>query len=97
MQAGIQFEFVMGGHVKAGFHEVVVSPATKEVIERRRAAGESLWRVSSTLFSHFQSDQVLQPLGQYATPEACAAYPPILTGQQVKIRYILVSYQAFYD
>jgi isopenicillin N synthase-like dioxygenase len=84
VQAGKQFEMLMGGHVQAGFHEVVVSPATRAVIEAKEASGESLWRVSSTLFSHIMSDQTLEPLGQYATAEALAQYPPVLTGQQVQ-------------
>ena len=73
----------MGGYVVAGFHEVVVTPATRQVIERRTASGESLWRVSSTLFSHIQSAQLLQPIGQYANDESNTAYPTVLTGQQV--------------
>jgi hypothetical protein len=82
-KAGIQFEILMGGHVEAGFHEVVVSPNTSAIIEKRLAEGKSLWRVSSTLFSHIQSDQILQPLGQYATPESTAKYLPKMAGQQV--------------
>jgi isopenicillin N synthase-like dioxygenase len=84
VQAGKQFEYLMGGYVQAGFHEVIVTPATRAVIEARQQTGESLWRVSSTLFSHIQSDQLLQPIGMYANEESNAAYPPILTGQQVK-------------
>lgn len=84
VQAGIQFEILMGGFVEAGFHEVVVSPNTAAIIEKRRIEGKSLWRVSSTLFSHMQSDQILQPLGQYATPESIAKYLPKMAGQQVK-------------
>lgn len=84
VQAGKQFEILMGGHVQAGFHEVVVSPATCQVIESKKASGESLWRVSSTLFSHIMSDNALEPLGQYATEEAVAAYPRVLAGQQVQ-------------
>lgn len=38
--------------------QVVVSPSTVKVIEARRSQGQSLWRVSSTLFSHIASDQV---------------------------------------
>lgn len=75
----------MGGHVQAGFHEVVVTPSTRAVIEKRQHEGQSLWRVSSTLFSHMMSDQLLEPLAQYATEEAVAAYPPVLAGQQVCI------------
>lgn len=84
VQAGKQFEILTGGHVQAGFHEVVVAPSTRQVIERKQAAGESLWRVSSTLFSHIMSDNALEPLGKYATAEAVEAYPRVLAGQQVQ-------------
>lgn len=62
VQAGKQCEYLTGGRILAGFHEVVVAPETREVIERRRKEGASLWRVSSTLFSHIASDEVLRPL-----------------------------------
>ena len=73
--------------MEAGFHEVVVSPATSAIIAKRAAEGKSLWRVSSTLFSHMQSDQILQPLGQYATAESIAKYPPKMAGQQVTLHH----------
>ena len=69
--------------MEAGFHEVVVCPATLNTIEERRANGKSLWRVSSTLFSHFQSDTILEPFAPYNTADACEKYPPIMTGAQV--------------
>jgi isopenicillin N synthase-like dioxygenase len=84
VQAGKQAEHLTGGHVLAGFHEVVVTPATVTAIASASAAGRSLWRISSTLFSHIASDVTLQPLGDFATPEALAAYPPMFTGDHVK-------------
>lgn len=85
VQAGKQFEYLTGGEVLAGFHEVVVTPATVEAINRRRAAGKSLWRVSSTLFSQITADEVLQPLTPFdASAEARAKYPPIDCGEQVR-------------
>jgi isopenicillin N synthase-like dioxygenase len=85
VQAGKQLEYVTGGHVLAGFHEVVVSEATATTIAARKAAGKSLWRVSSTLFGHLQSDAVLKPLGKFADlPGAKEAYPPTDAGQQVQ-------------
>ena len=48
------------------------------------AEGRPQWRVSSTVFSQIASDQTLQPLGHFATPEALAAYPPTPAGQQVR-------------
>jgi hypothetical protein len=69
--------------VIAGFHEVVVSKATTRVIEERKAEGKSLWRISSTLFGHIQSDQILEPLGQFKNNESLVKFPPILAGDQV--------------
>ena len=68
----------------AGFHEVVVTPNTVSTIEKRKLAKQSLWRVSSTLFSHIQSDHELSPLGHFSTEESRARFPPILTGNQVR-------------
>jgi isopenicillin N synthase-like dioxygenase len=58
VQAGKQIEYLTGGYVLAGFHEVVVNTETIKVIDKKRKEGKSLWRVSSTLFSHINSDQV---------------------------------------
>lgn len=84
VQAGKQIEYLTGGHVKAGYHEVVINKKTVETIDKKKAEGKSLWRVSSTLFGHINSDQVLEPLGPFATPEAKKVYPPIHTGDQVR-------------
>ncbi|KAI9915352.1 hypothetical protein PsorP6_008102 [Peronosclerospora sorghi] len=83
VQAGKQMEYLTGGYIQAGFHEVVVAETTLTTIAQRKNAGKSLWRVSSTLFSHTASDKMLKPLGHFATSEALAKYPPILAGQQV--------------
>lgn len=65
-------------------HEVVVSKRTLDAIELARQKNHSLWRVSSTLFSHIASDATLKPLGGFAeTPEA-VKYPPILAGEFVE-------------
>lgn len=84
VQAGKQIEYLTGGHVKAGFHEVVVNENTMEVIKRRKQEGKPLWRVSSTLFGHIASDQTLEPLGRFNTPEAVEVYPPVYAGDQVQ-------------
>lgn len=83
VQAGAQFQYLTGGHVLAGFHEVIVTPATVTAIETAKNANKSLWRISSTLFSHIASDVVLEPIGRFATPEALKAFPPIKTGDHV--------------
>eukprot|EP00941_MAST-03F_sp_MAST-3F-sp1_P003856 g3856.t1 len=81
MQAGKQLEYLTGGHVLAGFHEVVVTDRTLEKIKERKAAGKSLWRVSSTLFAHLCSDVWLEPLPKF---NQSLKYPRKLVGDQVQ-------------
>ena len=60
---------------------------TEEALEAARRAlseGRPPWRVSSTVFSHVASDELLHPLGAFATPQALAAYPPTPAGEQVQ-------------
>jgi hypothetical protein len=73
-----------GGHVSAGFHEVVISSDTIKAIDRRKDQDNfSLWRISSTLFGHIQSDQMLEPLPPFANLFSSKIYPPIRAGDQV--------------
>jgi len=83
VQAGLQLEHLTGGAVHAGMHEVVVLDSTVAAAEKAEAKGRPAWRVSSTLFGHVASSQMLRPLGQFATEAACKAYPPISAGEQV--------------
>jgi isopenicillin N synthase-like dioxygenase len=83
VQAGKQFEYVTGGHVMAGFHEVVVCEETIGAIERAKQANRPLWRISSTLFGHIASDQILQPLAWFKDGSSATEYPPIEAGEQV--------------
>ncbi len=91
VQAGKQIEYLTGGHVLAGYHEVIVSQGTVEVIEQRKKENKSLWRVSSTCFGHVQSDQILEPLDKFRTPETIAQFPPIAAGDQVKLELDAIS------
>lgn len=92
LQAGRQLEWLTSGHVKAGWHEVVVTPETRAAAERAAAAGRSLWRVSSTVFAHVASARVLRPLGRFAEAEgAAAAYPATPAGVQVQEELKLIS------
>lgn len=79
LQAGKQLEYLTGGWCMAGFHEVIVSNKTRVVIEKRKAENKSLWRVSSTLFSHLRSDEWLEPLPQFKNN----AYPRTKVGDFV--------------
>jgi isopenicillin N synthase-like dioxygenase len=91
VQAGKQIEYMTGGHVLAGFHEVIVTDATVATIDRKRDAGESLWRVSSTLFGHAQSDKMLEPIGHFKTAESTKAFPAKLVGEQVRDELIKIN------
>jgi isopenicillin N synthase-like dioxygenase len=85
IQAAKQLEWLTGGDIEAGFHEVVVSDKTLASIEKAKAAGKSnLWRVSSTLFSQMRYDSILEPLEQFSTAENLKKYPPTLTYEQVE-------------
>lgn len=84
LQAGKQLEHVTGGHVSAGFHEVVVDDGTLAAVAAASSAGRvNTIRISSTLFAHLASDVLLRPLGRFASAAADAAYPPTLCGDHV--------------
>jgi len=82
IQAGKQLEWLTGGQITAGFHEVVVVAETLAALERAKAEGRPLWRVSSTLFSHVNSDKTLQVLPPFENEETVRKYPPTLAGKQ---------------
>ena len=81
------FEWLTGGYVLAGFHEVMYTQATKdkrdENIRVTQETGEkrSTWRISSTLFSHLRHDVDLTPLPEmahlYNAEEAARKYRPM--------------------
>lgn len=64
LQAGIQLEWMTGGFIKAGFHEVIYTEETKERVQKRLEEDPEshIWRVSSTLFSHIRHDVSIAPL-----------------------------------
>lgn len=64
-------------------HEVIVAEETIEAVKAAQAEGRSTWRVSSTLFSHIASDELLEPLGNFKTNESLELYPPIHAGDFV--------------
>lgn len=66
LQAGIQMEYLTGGYIKAGFHEVIYTDETKERVKKRVEENPDahVWRVSSTLFSHIKHDVSLAPLDE---------------------------------
>lgn len=77
LQAGKQFEWATGGYINCGYHEVIYTEKTEETKKQRVKEGKIPWRVSSTLFSHFNQKVLMKPLGKFATPEALQKYPEI--------------------
>lgn len=85
LQAGMQLEYLTGGKIEAGMHEVLVTPEALEKVARRVERGErekgvtdetdpalSAWRVSSTVFGHVASDRMLRPLAPFDAAAASA-------------------------
>ncbi|KAI9141623.1 hypothetical protein BKA69DRAFT_1157150 [Paraphysoderma sedebokerense] len=84
VQAGKQLEILTGGEILAGYHEVVVTPATLAAVEKAQSENRSLWRISSTFFLHVASDEMLEPLAPYDTEDRMKVYPSIECGEFVK-------------
>ena len=78
LQAGKQFEWVTGGYINCGYHEVIYTPEVERRKEQAIKEGKIPWRISSTLFSHFRGDVVLKPLEKFQSAEANEKYPEIL-------------------
>jgi isopenicillin N synthase-like dioxygenase len=55
LQVGRQLEWLTGGYFEAGFHEVI---SMKNNTNYK-------WRISSTLFTHINSEEYLEPLEQF--------------------------------
>lgn len=90
LQCGRQMEYLTGGTLMAGFHEVIYTDEVKAIVDEKLKENEKLkfdknklWRVSSTLFSQIRQNVVLEPIGKYKTNETIKKYPPILTRDQV--------------
>lgn len=72
-----------GGYVQAGYHEVVNTAQCHEAAAAAIAAGQSAWRISSTMFTTVSSDTVLEPVGHFKAEPTAGAYPAVKAGQQV--------------
>lgn len=60
-----------------------MNEATQAAIARAQAEHRSLWRISSTCFSHFASDVTLEPLEPFVGSPDASKYAPIKTGDFV--------------
>ncbi|KAA8499514.1 hypothetical protein FVE85_7099 [Porphyridium purpureum] len=84
LQAGIQLEILTAGRIQRGYHEVIALPEVVQRVVRECAENRACgWRVSSTVFGHIRSDQVLEPIEVCAQEEAASRYPPVQAAVQV--------------
>lgn len=83
IQAGVQLEYLTGGAIRRGMHEVVVTQETCAAAERAKKDGKCMWRVSSTLFAHVRSDASLDPLEKFGNSEEAVQYRGFCAGRQV--------------
>jgi isopenicillin N synthase-like dioxygenase len=85
VQSGRQLEYLTGGFIQAGYHEVVVNSNTIAAMKKEYSLGkQNLWRVSSTLFSHVMTDNILEPLPTFHELQHTIEFPPILAGDFVQ-------------
>lgn len=63
---------------------MICSEETLLALKKAQERGSSTWRVSSTVFGHIASDQVLTPLGRFASPQTAQDYPGIDAGKFVQ-------------
>ena len=80
-------EILTAGKVLAGYHEVVVTEATCAAMEANRqlqnqGKGRPMWRISSTMFYHVNSDVILEPMPGFEDDRD--VYKPILCGEYVQ-------------
>ena len=83
IQCAKQLEWLTGGELEAGYHEVIVTKKAIDMAEENKKVGKSAWRVSSTLFSQVRLDKKQLPLHQFKNPENVEKYPETLCYDQV--------------
>ncbi len=89
VQAGLQIEYLTAGYITAGYHEVVVEEDTIRQIDMNRnvnGINPNLVRVSSTCFSHINSDKYLDVITKFRNEENIKNYPKIKEGDWLRYR-----------
>ncbi|OCF78064.1 hypothetical protein I204_02070 [Kwoniella mangroviensis CBS 8886] len=101
VQAGKQIEWLTGGLIKAGYHEVVCTQATMDTIARRKVEfpQRPLMRISSTFFWHLTPDFNLSPITTLKDEAAKRFgkqedYGKMLVGDQVRRELGLIALMA---
>lgn len=80
MQAGKQLEWLTGGHISYGLHEVVVTKSMIDTLTRSTPRGKPPVRTSLPLFVHVNSMRRLEPLGHFQSAQRAHKYATVLAG-----------------
>jgi isopenicillin N synthase-like dioxygenase len=67
IQGGKQLEWLTGGYLKAGFHEVIHNRKVENQVKENLKSGRSNWRVVNGLFSYVQGNLRLKPFAPFNT------------------------------
>lgn len=86
VQAGKQLQYITGGYILAGFHEVVVNDKTIQQIQLAKENNQPLVRISSTFFGHINSDKYMEVLEQFRNEETLQLYPKVKEGYWLQNR-----------
>ncbi|MBP9763107.1 hypothetical protein KBD34_05880 [Patescibacteria group bacterium] len=78
-QAGMQLEYVTGGKIVAGMHQVVIPPEAQALIDEAVLNGEDVWRITATLFPHYLGDKRITVLKPFRVKGR--KYPTIFAGE----------------
>lgn len=65
-----------GGHIKAGWHEVVFTEEVKKQRDQAIKKGKLPWRVSSVLFYQIEGSFIMKPHPKFINDTTSKVYPP---------------------
>lgn len=81
IQAGKQIEYLTGGYIKAGYHEVLITNKALNKAKENTKINKSTWRVSSTMFAHFNNESTLKVIDKFKNDTIIKVYPEIKKGK----------------
>lgn len=80
IQAGRQLQYITNGYILGGFHEVIITEETEKQYYKALEEDRSTTRISSTFFSHINSDKLMYVLPKFYTEGCEEKYPPVKEG-----------------
>lgn len=80
IQVGKQLEWMTGGYIRYGLHEVVVTQEMIDTLTRTTPPGRPRVRTSWPLFFHANSNEWLEPFDHFAAMAHASNYPRQLAG-----------------